>query len=247
MEKGVLLQSFLMIFLAEMGDKSQFLMAALTAQYRVRDILLGAFSAICVLNLLAVTVGGLIGRYLPTSLVAIASAVAFLFFARAALLEEDAEENAHTYRKKHAIPAVFGAYFLAELGDKTQLSAVALAAGGTHSALAVLLGATGGLFLSGLIGLLVGTVLGKRLPQTLFSRLSAVLFFVCGVVRLLGGMEAMLATTAHPTLYALIPTVLVAVAFVLWCVCGGKKQTERKRYGKIDASGYQSVPEQRYE
>ncbi len=244
MEIGVLLQSFLMIFLAEMGDKSQFLMAAMTAQYRVRDILLGASAAILVLNLLAVVLGEALGAILPTRLVSIASALVFLFFARAALLADGEEEKGQTGRKKHASVAVFGAYFLAELGDKTQLSAMALAAEERGGALAVLCGATLGLFLSGVIGLLVGAVLGKRLPQALFSRVSAVLFFVCGTVRLLGGMEDCFRKSRHPTLYALIPTVFMTVAFILWSAWGLKKSKERNRYGKANASGYQSVSQQ---
>ena len=54
---AVFLRTFVMIFLAEMGDKSQFLMAALAGEYRMREIFCGTLSAIAVLCGLAVTVG----------------------------------------------------------------------------------------------------------------------------------------------------------------------------------------------
>lgn len=244
MEIGVLLQSFFMIFLAEMGDKSQFLMVAMTAQYRVRHILLGALAAILVLNLLAVVLGEALGAVLPTRLVAIASALAFLFFARAALMTDEEAEPSRTYQKTHAPVAVFGAYFLAELGDKTQLSVMALAAEEQGGAVSVFCGAVLGLFLSGLIGLLVGAMLGKHLPQALFSRVSAILFFVCGTVRLLGGMEECFRNSRNPTLYALIFTVLISVAFVLWSAWSIRRQKERNCYGKANASDHQSVSQQ---
>ena len=245
MDAGVLMKCFLMIFIAEMGDKSQFLMAAMTAHYRVRDILAGALAAIALLNLLAVTLGGLLGRYLPPTLVAFASAAAFFFFAGSALLDGEESEKTNTYRAKHAPIAVFCAYFLAELGDKTQLSAMALAAEGRET-LTVFLGATAGLFLSGLLGLFAGKALGNRLPSGLFSRLSALLFFICGVVRLLDGTEGLFSETARPTLYPLLTTTLISVAFASLCVCAGRKK-ERKYHAKTDASGYQSVSQQRYE
>lgn len=247
MEASILLKSFFVIFLAELGDKSQFLMVALTARYRIRDILCGAALAVCVLNLLAVTLGSALGQYLPTWVVSVGSAIAFFFFARSSFLAEDDDEKAHTDRKRHAVTAVFCTYFLAELGDKTQLSVLALSAEeGTAPVriLPVLVGASAGLFLAGVLGLFVGTVLGRRLPQALLACASAVLFFSCGIVRLLDGLEIVFAATAHPTLYALIPTVALSTLLVIWCANDRKKKKERKYYGKVDTSADQSVSEQ---
>ncbi len=217
MEWSILLQAFLMIFLAEMGDKSQFLMAAMTAHYRTRDILIGTGCAICVLNLLAVLVGSAIGRFLPTAVISLVAGFAFLAFAYLGVRESETEEE-RVRRGKRAIPAIFGTYFLAELGDKTQLAVMTLSADGRCSrgqVLATLIGASLGLFLSGLIGLLVGALLGRRLPATVFSRISSLLFFGCGAVRLLQGFEHLFAATPYPTLLATVATILPVLFVVL--------------------------------
>ena len=68
---AIFLRTFAVIFLAEMGDKSQLLMAALTAEYRLRDILAGTFAAIAVLCGLAVSLGALLGELLPMTLISL--------------------------------------------------------------------------------------------------------------------------------------------------------------------------------
>ncbi len=239
MEQYVLLQSFLMIFLAEMGDKSQFLMAAMTAHYRTRDILLGSFAAICVLNLLAVFLGSAIGHYLPVWLISLVAGTAFLSFAALSLRGgEEGEERFYVGRR--AIPAIIGTYFLSELGDKTQLTAMALAADGDDAFL-IFAGATAGLFLSGALGLLVGVLFGKRLPKQLFSAISGVVFFLCGAVRLLDGWEQIFSACAHPTLASVAATLPILFLFVILTVKG------RLRHEKDNAGRAKSVPLQRHE
>ena len=172
MELGRLLGSFLLIFLAEMGDKSQFLMVAMTSEFRVRDILCGVGGAVLILNLLAVTLGAAVGEWIPLSFVSIVAGVAFLTFAYLGL--EDSEET-YTGRRtgRAAWIGVLGTYFLAELGDKTQLTVLTLSAEtGAHSIwepITVLIASSIGLFAADAIGLAVGFVLGKRMPRTAFA------------------------------------------------------------------------------
>jgi putative Ca2+/H+ antiporter (TMEM165/GDT1 family) len=79
----------------------------------------------------------------------------------------------------------FGALFLAEMGDKTQLAAITLAAQ-TRSPVSVFLGATLALALVSLIGVGVGSVLGQYLPEALLRRVAAVAFILVGVLMLWG-------------------------------------------------------------
>ncbi|HEX8173830.1 MAG TPA: TMEM165/GDT1 family protein [Pyrinomonadaceae bacterium] len=79
----------------------------------------------------------------------------------------------------------FGALFLAEIGDKTQLAAITLAAQ-TRSPLSVFLGAAIALALVSLIGVAVGTVLGEYLPQNILRKVAAAAFIVIGVLMLWG-------------------------------------------------------------
>ena len=237
----VLFQSFLMVFLAEMGDKSQFLMAAMTARYRMRHILIGSFLAITVLNIMAVVLGGLLGTYVPTWVVSLAAGTGFFLFARAGLKTSDHEAESSPKVGKRAIPTVFLAYFLSELGDKTQLTTVALAAETrTQTArLSVLAGTCLGLFLAGLLGILVGILLGKRLPQGVFAAISSSLFFICGIIRLLNGFETVFSALPLALLWSILATLTVTFAFLILCII------ERKRNGKTNASGNQSLSKQR--
>jgi putative Ca2+/H+ antiporter (TMEM165/GDT1 family) len=89
--------------------------------------------------------------------------------------------------KWSAFWTTFGALFLAEMGDKTQLAAITLAAQ-TRSPVSVFLGAAIALALVSLIGVGVGTMLGDYLPQALIKRLAAVAFILIGVLMLWGKM-----------------------------------------------------------
>ncbi|MDQ3817500.1 MAG: TMEM165/GDT1 family protein [Acidobacteriota bacterium] len=79
----------------------------------------------------------------------------------------------------------FGALFLAEMGDKTQLTAITLAAQ-TQSPLSVFLGAAFALALVSLIGIVVGTALGKYLPENLLHKVAASAFIIIGILMLWG-------------------------------------------------------------
>lgn len=89
--------------------------------------------------------------------------------------------------KWSAFWTTFGALFLAEMGDKTQLAAVTLA-GSTRSPVSVFLGAALALALVSLIGLGVGTVLGQYLPGALLHRLASAAFIIIGILMLWGKM-----------------------------------------------------------
>lgn len=81
----------------------------------------------------------------------------------------------------------FGALFIAEMGDKTQLAAITLSAE-TRSPLSVFLGAACALALVSLIGVGVGTVLGEYLPENIIRKVAAAAFIVIGILMLWGKM-----------------------------------------------------------
>ena len=101
------LRTFLVIFLAEMGDKSQFLMLALSAEYRLRDIIAGVSGAVCVLNLLAIGVGTALGSLLPLPLISVVAGLAFLSFALTGLRREEGGFSlAYPFRPSEPFPLV---------------------------------------------------------------------------------------------------------------------------------------------
>jgi putative Ca2+/H+ antiporter (TMEM165/GDT1 family) len=81
----------------------------------------------------------------------------------------------------------FGALFIAEMGDKTQLAAITLSAQ-TRSPLSVFLGAASALALVSLIGVGVGTVLGEYLPENIIRKVAAAAFIIIGILMLWGKM-----------------------------------------------------------
>lgn len=140
---------FLTEFIAEMGDKTQLMLIALTSKYKLRDIIFGTAAAILVLNGLAVLAGGLVSEFIPCWLIKIIAALAFLYFAASTLADsnDEEEEGSGRSRIRFAPLAVFCTFFVAELGDKTQLTAITFGANeGMSSALIVWIGCSLGLF-----------------------------------------------------------------------------------------------------
>ena len=117
-----------MVFIAEMGDKSQFLLVALSSKYKVKDIMIGTALAISILNLMAIVLGAAIGKVIPAEYVSIAAGIAFFFFAFSSLSDEEENEKTSNGKDKAAIFVIFGTFFIAELGDKTQLATMTIAA-----------------------------------------------------------------------------------------------------------------------
>lgn len=181
----VFIYSLIMVFLAEMADKTQFLVAALTSKYKVRDIIIGMTLSILLLNLLSVLVGGAISNFFPEQLFSLIAGLLFLFFALFGMGGKKEESSAPTGKRgKGVVLAIAGAFFVAELADKTQLAAVTLAASYPDNAGGVFWGATVGLLGADLIGLLAGVLLGKKLPEEVMQVLSFLVFTVFGFLKL---------------------------------------------------------------
>lgn len=178
--------AFVLLFLAELGDKTQLMTMTLAHRYPVRPVVAGVFSAFLLLNLLAVGVGAALYRYLPTAAVLVAAGLLFLFFAWRSWREaEEGEEEgaAEASDGRGAFIASFSLTFVAELGDKTQLALVALAAG-SGAVWSVFVGGTLALWAVSAIGIAVGSTLLRRLPRHWMHRVAAVLFALFGVLAL---------------------------------------------------------------
>ena len=95
-------------FIAEMGDKTQLMLVAMTSRFKLKDILLGTGVAVLVLNGLAVLAGGIISTVVPTWLIRLIAGAAFLFFAVTTLKgDDDEEENVKDRKIKFAPLSVF--------------------------------------------------------------------------------------------------------------------------------------------
>ena len=122
-----LLSSFGVVFLAEMGDKTQLLVMAFAAKYHWRPVLGGMFLGILAVHSLAVAAGNVVGSYLSPELMQGVAGAAFLLFGFWTLRAEDEDEEAHD--SVHSpLWTVAAAFFVGEMGDKTQFAAMTMAA-----------------------------------------------------------------------------------------------------------------------
>lgn len=181
MDLGVLLSTFGLIFVAELGDKTQLAAMALATRFPWRKVFLGAALAFLILNGLAVGVGRVLFELVPLFWIRVASAALFLFFGVATLRAKDEADNegAGAPRRGPVLTA-FSMILLAELGDKTQLVTATLAAQ-RASPLAVFAGSTLALWTVSLLGVLAGTQLLRFLPLRTVHRIAGVLFLGFGL------------------------------------------------------------------
>jgi putative Ca2+/H+ antiporter (TMEM165/GDT1 family) len=175
-----LLAALGLVFVAELGDKTQLVALGFGARHRLAPVLAGVTIAYMATNLLSVLVGGLLGATLPTRAIGLGGGALFLGFAAWTLWrgDEDDDEGAAT-GDGSVVLSVAAAMFVAELGDKTMLATATLAAQG--SPVLVWIGATIGIVLSGALGVLLGRVFGARLPERATRIGSALLFAVFGL------------------------------------------------------------------
>ncbi|EAR59918.1 TMEM165/GDT1 family protein [Neptuniibacter caesariensis] len=166
----------LLIFLAEFGDKSQLVCMTLSARYRALPVLVGSIAAFSALNLLAVLFGATISLYLPDALIFGLVGILFLIFGIQSLRAEDEEDEGELKMGRHLLLSVFTLIFLAELGDKTQLSVAGLAA--VENTWVVWFAGTSALCVTTLLGVWVGRVLIQKLSIMWIHRGAGVLFII---------------------------------------------------------------------
>ena len=186
MDLAVFFSSFSIIFLAELGDKTQLTAMALATKHPWKKIFIGIALAFALLNVGAVLVGKLLFAFLPLFWIKLVSGGLFLFFGVSTLRsvgfdeeEEEAEERGLTGRGPVVIS--FFMILLAELGDKTQLVTTSLAAQ-HESFLAVYAGSTLALWAVSLIGIFVGKQLTRFIPLAHIHRGAGTLFLIFGAV-----------------------------------------------------------------
>jgi len=168
--------SFLLIFAAEIGDKSQLVCMALAARYRASPVMLGSTLAFLLLNTLAVVFGGAMANWLPDVFVSSVVAILFAAFGVHALLrkEDQHDEKAAIRTDGSILAGTFLLITVAEFGDKTQLAIVALSS--TSLPIAVWLGSTIALITTSALGVWAGRTVLQRIPIILLHRISGMVF-----------------------------------------------------------------------
>lgn len=204
---ATLLLSLGVVFLAELGDRSQLITMTYALRYRWWVVLAGVAIATCTVHGISVAVGHFLGASLPARPMAFASAIAFLVFAGWAWREGtagDSKNAAPPHEPRFALLTVVSSFVLAELSDKTTLATLTLA--GHHHWAGVWIGTTLGMLLADGLALGVGVLLNQRLPERLLHILASALFLLFGLWMLfdgaLGWRSVAIAATVGVTLVA---------------------------------------------
>ncbi|PKM42453.1 MAG: hypothetical protein CVV03_09840 [Firmicutes bacterium HGW-Firmicutes-8] len=183
--------SLFFITVAEMGDKTQLVALAFATRYKVREVITGIFTATLLVHLFSVVVGQFLGRAVPFAYIQFLAGVSFIGFAVWTLRGDELDDEHKKKSKFGPFLTVAIAFFLAELGDKTQLATISLAAKYSTGAISqyssfvqVWLGSTLGMVIADGLAIIVGIVMGKRLPERIIKWGSAAIFFGFGVVTL---------------------------------------------------------------
>jgi len=190
MEKTIFFSTFGLIFLAELGDKTQLTAMALALRYPWQRIFVGIAAAFVVLNLAAVLVGKVLFLLLPIFWVTLVSALLFLYFGYSTLRHacaQDDDDAAPPHTAATAARTAFIMIFMAELGDKTQLVTASQAAQHSDSLMGlsiVFAASTLALWVVSLIGIFAGKQLVRYIPLCWIHRTAGFMFLVFGVAGL---------------------------------------------------------------
>ncbi|MEU8607910.1 TMEM165/GDT1 family protein [Actinoplanes sp. NPDC048791] len=174
--------SFAVIFVAELGDKSQLMALTFATRFKPVPVLIGITVATAVVHAVSVGIGYGLGAALPTGWISLVAGIAFLAFGAWTLRGDKLTDEEKTKAERStgsAILAVGGAFFLAELGDKTMLATITLAT--QHGWFGTWLGSTLGMVAADALAILVGRLLGRHLPEKVIKYGAAALFAIFGI------------------------------------------------------------------
>jgi putative Ca2+/H+ antiporter (TMEM165/GDT1 family) len=211
--------SFGVVFVAELGDKSQLMALTFATRYRALPVLVGITIATAVVHAVSVAVGYGLGAALPTGWIALVAALAFFGFGAWTLRGDSLseEERARAERSTgSAVVAASVAFFLAELGDKTMLATITLAT--QYGWFGTWLGSTLGMVAADALAIVVGRQLGRHLPERAVKYGAAALFFLFGawlLVEALVELDGAGRVLGHPVVLAGLGVAAVAVLLVV--------------------------------
>ena len=212
----IFLQSFFAIAIAEMGDKTQLLAMGFATKFKIKTIIMGVFIGIFLNQLLAIIVGKVLATVIPINLVKIIAGVSFIIFALWTVRQnDDVHEGKKSNKSKFGpIISIALAFMLAELGDKTQLASVSLAAANPNGIMFVLFGTMLGMIVANAIGIIVGTIMGKQIPAHIIRWISVFIFAVFGVMTIIEPLALMIGEQKANMIMSLIIVISIIIGYI---------------------------------
>lgn len=171
--------SLIFVVLAEMGDKTQLLAMAFATRYKASVVMWGVFVATALNHALAVAVGNYLTVFVPLQYIQIAAAISFVLFGLWTIRGDrlEGEDKRFSFSPFWTVAIAF---FIAEMGDKTQLATVALAAK-YQAPVATWLGTNAGMLIADAIGIVIGIVMHRHIPEQAVKWGAALVFIVFGI------------------------------------------------------------------
>ena len=216
MSSGVLAFLFSVgaVTLAEMGDKTQLLAMAFACKYKASKVMIGVFIATVFNHALAVAVGNLLTKFHQAEVwIQGIAALSFIFFGLWTIRGDKLEGEENRISKFGAITTVTIAFFIAELGDKTQLATIALATKFPTVPVWILMGTTTGMLIADALGIMIGVVACTRIPERTIKLVSAAAFIIFGLIAVYQVASNKLSLNLG--IIALIELVLIAITAII--------------------------------
>jgi Ca2+/H+ antiporter, TMEM165/GDT1 family len=178
------------VALAEIGDKTQLLAIVLAARFRKPlPIVLGILAATLLNHAAAAALGVWLANLIGSQGLRWVLGISFIAMAVWTLIPDKYEDHRQTKSRRGVFGATLIAFFLLEMGDKTQIATIALSAK-YHALAAVVLGTTLGMMLANVPAVLLGDIAATKLKMGVVHTIAAVIFLVLGAVVLFGpGIE----------------------------------------------------------
>lgn len=221
---GEFIKALLFVVVAEMGDKTQLLAMAMASKYKVKEVMIGVFVATVLNHALAVALGSYLSSIIPMDVVKIVAAVSFLVFGFWTLRGDKIDEEGKKKNKFGPVVTVAIAFFLAEMGDKTQLMTIAIAAESSMP-LIVLMGTTVGMLISDGIGILGGAWMCKHIPEKYIKWGAGIIFIIFGTITM---FETVL--LLHNPIYMILYFLMIVIFVYIF----GVKFTYNDQMCKVD-------------
>jgi putative Ca2+/H+ antiporter (TMEM165/GDT1 family) len=202
------IKALLLVVVAEMGDKTQLLAMAMASKYKAKQVLIGVLIATVLNHALAVAVGSYLNSVIPMDLVKVIAAVSFLAFGLWTIRGDKLDDEENKKAKFGPIVTVAIAFFIAEMGDKTQLMTITIAAENQQPVL-ILMGTTVGMLIADGIGILGGAWMCKHIPEVYIKWVAGIIFMFFGTLTLYNVIPAAVLAPIYIVLYLVIMGVLI--------------------------------------
>lgn len=222
------IKALLLVVVAEMGDKTQLLAMAMASKYRAKQVMLGVLVATVLNHALAVAVGSYLSSVIPMNAIKLVAAIAFLIFGLWTLRGDKIDEEDGKKKNKFGpVVTVAIAFFLAEMGDKTQLMTIAIAADSTQP-LFILMGTTVGMLIADGIGILGGAWMAKHIPEKYIKWGAGMIFMFFGTITLYNSLPSNSVNPFSEVLYFVVLAILIYIV--------GFKLAYQEQKNRSDAS-----------